>query len=128
MRSFANAYPDYEIVQQAAGLIPWFPNCVILDKIKEPIDREFYIRKTIENGWSRNILAMQIDSGLHLRQGRSAIEAMENRSQLIIYQTEASETKLEVRLENETVWLTQKLMAELFRPRFRTSVSPQECF
>ena len=40
---------------------------------------------------------------------------MESSSQLIIYQTEKGETKLEVRLENETVWLTQKLMAELFQ-------------
>ncbi len=40
---------------------------------------------------------------------------MANASQLIIYQTETGETKLEVRLENETVWLTQKLMAELFQ-------------
>ena len=43
------------------------------------------------------------------------VESMENSSQLIIYQTETGETKLEVRLENETVWLTQKLMAELFQ-------------
>ena len=40
---------------------------------------------------------------------------MENNSQLIIYQSEKGETRLEVRLENETVWLTQKLMAELFQ-------------
>ena len=40
---------------------------------------------------------------------------METNSQIIIYQTESGETKLEVRLENETVWLTQKLMAELFQ-------------
>lgn len=40
---------------------------------------------------------------------------MENNSQIIIYQTEKGETKLDVRLENETVWLTQKLMAELFQ-------------
>jgi hypothetical protein len=40
---------------------------------------------------------------------------MENNSQIIIYATETGETKLEVRLENETVWLTQKLMAELFQ-------------
>ena len=40
---------------------------------------------------------------------------MENNSQIIIYATEKGETKLEVRLENETVWLTQKLMAELFQ-------------
>jgi hypothetical protein len=36
-------------------------------------------------------------------------------SQLIIYQTESGKTKIEVRLENETVWLTQQLMAELFQ-------------
>src|SRR3989304_10200488 len=40
---------------------------------------------------------------------------MDNNSQIIIYTTETGETKLEVRLENETVWLTQKLMAELFQ-------------
>lgn len=36
-------------------------------------------------------------------------------SQLIIYQAENGTTKIEVRLENETVWLTQKKMAELFQ-------------
>src|ERR1017187_245931 len=40
---------------------------------------------------------------------------MENKSRIIIYTTEKGETKLEVRLENETVWLNQKLMAELFQ-------------
>ena len=40
---------------------------------------------------------------------------MDQKSQIIIYTTETGETKLEVRLENETVWLTQKLMAELFQ-------------
>jgi len=38
-----------------------------------------------------------------------------NNSQLIIYQTESGQTKIDVRLENETVWLTQKLMSELFQ-------------
>lgn len=36
-------------------------------------------------------------------------------SQIIIYQTENGQTKIDVKLENETVWLTQKLMAELFQ-------------
>ena len=36
-------------------------------------------------------------------------------SQVIIYQTANGQTKLEVRLENETVWLTQKQLAELFQ-------------
>ena len=39
----------------------------------------------------------------------------ESRSQVIIYQTENGKTRLEVRLEDETVWLTQQLMAELFQ-------------
>lgn len=39
----------------------------------------------------------------------------EHNTQIIIYQTENGETKLDVRLENETVWLSQKLMAELFQ-------------
>lgn len=38
-----------------------------------------------------------------------------NSSQIVIYQTEDGQTKLDVRLENETVWLTQKLMSELFQ-------------
>ena len=37
-----------------------------------------------------------------------------NNSQFIIYQAESGETKIDVRLEDETVWLTQKLMAKLF--------------
>ena len=43
------------------------------------------------------------------------IKIMENNSQIIIFTTEKGETKLQVRLENETVWLTQKLMAQLFQ-------------
>lgn len=38
----------------------------------------------------------------------------ENNSQIIIYQTESGETKLDVRFENETVWLTQRQLCELF--------------
>ena len=35
-------------------------------------------------------------------------------NQIIIYSSESGETKIEVKLENETVWLSQKQMAELF--------------
>ncbi|AXP82697.1 hypothetical protein CJ739_3635 [Mariniflexile rhizosphaerae] len=51
----------------------------------------------------------------------------ENKSQIIIYQTESGETKLDVRFQDETVWLTQRLMAELFQTlidyRFTNTVS-----
>ena len=43
----------------------------LLEKNKEPDVRLWYAHKTIENGWSRNILAIQIETRLHERQGRS---------------------------------------------------------
>jgi hypothetical protein len=46
-----------------------------------------------------------------------------NNSQILIYQTEGGKTKIEVRLENETVWLTQKLLAELFQKEGKREVS-----
>jgi hypothetical protein len=41
-------------------------------------------------------------------------------SELLLYQTEDGRTRVEVRLENETVWLTQKQLAELFEKDVRT--------
>lgn len=71
MRSFAENYTDEQIVQQLVGQIPWGHIVRILDKVKDRTEREFYIRKTIENGWSRNVLEMQIETGLYLRQGKA---------------------------------------------------------
>lgn len=71
MRAFAEAYPDEQFVQQAAAQIPWFHNCVLLDKMTEPTVREWYIRQTIQNGWSRNVLVHQIESHLFERQGKA---------------------------------------------------------
>ncbi len=44
----------------------------------------------------------------------------EKNSQIIIYQTESGQTRIDVRLQDETVWLTQKLMSELFQKDVRT--------
>jgi predicted nuclease of restriction endonuclease-like (RecB) superfamily len=71
MRAFAEAWPDQPIVQQPAAQLPWFHNCIILDKIKDPAERLWYIQAAIENGWSRNVLVMQIESGLYRRQGKA---------------------------------------------------------
>jgi len=69
MRAFAEAWPDEQFVHQLGGQIPWRHNCTILDKVKDPTKRLWYIQQTIENGWSRNILGIQIESGLYERQG-----------------------------------------------------------
>lgn len=71
MRAFADAWPDEEFVQQAAARIPWFHNVTILQKVKRPELRRFYIEQTVVNGWSRNVLVVQIESQLHERQGQA---------------------------------------------------------
>jgi len=71
MRAFAEAWPDEQFVQQAAAQMPWFHNCVLLDKVKAAEERRWYIEQTVMNGWSRNVLVLQIESGLYRRQGRA---------------------------------------------------------
>jgi predicted nuclease of restriction endonuclease-like (RecB) superfamily len=44
---------------------------VLLDKVKDAGEREWYARQTVEHGWSRNVLVHQIESGLYRRQGRA---------------------------------------------------------
>ncbi|MGB8702214.1 MAG: PDDEXK nuclease domain-containing protein [Thermosynechococcaceae cyanobacterium] len=64
MRAFAAAYPEEEFVHQLGGQIPWKHNCVLLDKVKDPQQRRWYMEKTIQNGWSRAVLEHQIESRL----------------------------------------------------------------
>jgi predicted nuclease of restriction endonuclease-like (RecB) superfamily len=71
MRAFAAAWPDRAIVQQLAAQIPWAHNCVLLERVKDAKIREFYIRKTVEHGWSRSVLVHQLDTQLHRRLGRA---------------------------------------------------------
>ena len=71
MKAFAEAWPEDSILQQAAAKLPWFHNCIILDKIKAKEERIWYLEAAIEYGWSRNILAMQIESDLYRRQGKA---------------------------------------------------------
>ena len=67
MRKFAECWPDFEFVQQVVAQIPWGHNIILLDKIKNFEERSWYIKQTIENGWSRNILTMQIEIKLYER-------------------------------------------------------------
>ena len=68
MAKFAELYPDEEFVQQVVAQIPWGHNIVLMDKFDDENIREWYIKKSIENGWSRNVLIHQIESGLYERQ------------------------------------------------------------
>jgi predicted nuclease of restriction endonuclease-like (RecB) superfamily len=69
MRAFAEAYPARAFVQEVLAQITWYHNITLLEKVKDQVQREWYIRATIEHGWSRAVLVHQIESDLYGRQG-----------------------------------------------------------
>jgi predicted nuclease of restriction endonuclease-like (RecB) superfamily len=78
MRSF---YLAYEIVQRPIGQletppnfclsIPWGHNISIIEKVKNLSEREWYARRAVENGCTRSVLEMWIESNLYHRQGKA---------------------------------------------------------
>jgi predicted nuclease of restriction endonuclease-like (RecB) superfamily len=72
MRSWYLFYGEQDpIVPQLVGQIPWGHNRLIIDKIKDRTEALFYVQQTIQNGWSRDILAHQIQTKLFARQGKA---------------------------------------------------------
>lgn len=68
MRKFASEYADFEFVQQVVAQIPWGHNILIMEKISDYNERKWYINETLKNGWSRNMLKMQIEGKIYERQ------------------------------------------------------------
>lgn len=62
MREFYLLYRDDERVQPLVAQIGWSHNLVILQRCKDPLEREFYIRMSRKFGWSKNVLIHQIDN------------------------------------------------------------------
>ncbi|WP_343289100.1 YhcG family protein [Wolbachia endosymbiont of Encarsia formosa] len=71
MRQFAGEYQDIEFVQQLVAQLPWGHNVFLMDLVRDKEARLFYIKEAIEHGWSRNIMVIQIELGLHKRQGKA---------------------------------------------------------
>ena len=71
MRAFAQAWPDAEFVQAVLARLPWYHQLALLDKLQTADERRWYAQQAIENGWSRNVLVMQIETGLRARAGQA---------------------------------------------------------
>jgi len=69
MRAFAEAWPDADFVQASLAQLPWYHQLALLDKLQTDDDRRWYAAKAIENNWSRNVLVVQIETGLRARTG-----------------------------------------------------------
>ena len=69
MRKFAQVWPDPEFVQRTVAQIQWGSNITLIERLDVPEMRLWYASKILEHGWSRDMLQVQIESKLHLRQG-----------------------------------------------------------
>ena len=63
--------PVDQFVQQVVAQIPWGHNILIFSKSTDIKEAQFYIHQTIQNQWSRDVLALQIKSNLYGRNGKA---------------------------------------------------------
>jgi hypothetical protein len=59
------------ISQQLAAKLPWAHHLVLLEKVKDRAARAWYAQSAVENGWSRSVLAVQIEQRAHRRAGKA---------------------------------------------------------
>ena len=62
MREFYLAHCDSPKVQPLVAQIGWTHNLIILQRCKDPLEREFYLRMTKKFGWTKNVLIHQIEN------------------------------------------------------------------
>ena len=62
MKAFFEAYNGLEKLAPLVREIGWSHNLAILERCKDPLEREFYLRMTRKFGWSKNVLIHQIDN------------------------------------------------------------------
>ena len=71
MRPLAEAWPDPEMLPQRVALLPWGHLRLLLDRVKEPLVRDWYLRAAVQEGWTRDVLGHMISGDLYARDGKS---------------------------------------------------------
>jgi len=128
MRKFAEVYPDYQKVQHLVALLPWKNNITLMSKIKDDNERDWYIKKNLENGWNNVVLNHQIEMNLYQRQAvaakvsnfektlpspQSELAKETMKDPYLFDFVEANEHKIEREIENELVNNISKFLLEL---------------
>jgi len=62
MAKFYETYANEAIVQPMVAQINWTHNIIIMEKCKDALERQFYIRMTRKMGWTKNVLIHQIEN------------------------------------------------------------------
>jgi len=65
MRRFYLEYKEDSFLRQLVAEIPWGHNLLIMNKIIDRNERRYYIEATIKNGWTRNVLGVQIKADVY---------------------------------------------------------------
>lgn len=71
MRAFSQAWPERPIVQEVLAQLTWYHNIALVEKLGTAEQRLWYARQALAQGWSRNVLAVQIEARAIERHGRA---------------------------------------------------------
>jgi len=128
MKKFAQEFPNFEFVQTVSAQLTWTHNITLLDKVKSMEQLEWYAINAVKNGWTYNVLALQISTNLYERQ--ELVEKINNfENVLALPQSELAEQTMkdpyifdliefrkdmiETEIEKELVKNITKLLLEL---------------
>lgn len=71
MKSFAEAWPDFSMLQTPSATLPWSHHVLLLEKLPDEKARLWYAAAAAETGWSHSVLAYQIDTRFRERSGKA---------------------------------------------------------
>ena len=72
IRSTAKGPQPVALLQDALlWSVPWTHHVILMEKVKDLAIRRWYMEQTLANGWSRNVLALQITARAHARRGKA---------------------------------------------------------
>jgi predicted nuclease of restriction endonuclease-like (RecB) superfamily len=63
--------PVAKISASLLWAVPWAHHVVLMEKVPDMAARRWYMEQTLANGWSRNVLSLQIEAGAHERHGKA---------------------------------------------------------
>lgn len=80
MKKFALEFKEDDIEEYGLAGITWYHHMALMDKTVDKTQYIWYVQKTIENGWTRDVLVHQIEYNLY---GRQAITKIQNFSRVL---------------------------------------------
>jgi predicted nuclease of restriction endonuclease-like (RecB) superfamily len=127
MKKFASIFDEDDIDEYGFAGVTWYHHMALMDKVKQKEQYIWYVEKTVENGWSRDVLVHQIETNLYERQESGKIQNFNNRlpdaqSELAIQTMKdpyifdfvnMREKMIETDIEHELVQNVSKLLLEL---------------